>query len=883
MKKIKLLLNVSLLSLFSLLLPWQTRAQGTWTALKNLAPISEGGGMVLLTDGRVMCKGYYSAVGFPGAPDSSWMVLTPDMHGSYVNGTWSLLPAEHDTRSVFSSQVLPTGNVYIGGGEHGSGGSSAELFNTTTNTWKYLPNIPGWGIYDANSELLYDGTVIIGAALIYNPDTTVLIYNPVTGTLNAGPRSIGSHEETSWLKLPDSSILYVNTITTNSERYIPKLHKWIADANVPVQLYDPSSEETGPATLLPNGKGFFIGDVGYTAIYTPSGDTNPGTWATGPNEPIATGSVQLGSWDGPCAAMVNGNVLYSISPLASESLPSYFYEYNYVSNTFLRVGAPGGGDSVETQTNMMTMLDLPDGTILFAYTDSTKFYIYTPSGPPIPQGKPTIDGLFPDSCNRYMITGKLFNGISEGAEFGDDWQMSTNYPVIRLTSGTNVYYCRTTNWNRLGAVQTDSAEDTAYFTLPSLPGGTYSLVVTANGFASSPVSLTTFGVAVTATNITACHGTGTATASASYGTKPYTYLWSPSGGTDSIASGLSGGTYTITVTEVGGCTASATVTITTPGTIVLTATIKNVSCNGGSNGSVSVAASGGLSPYTYSWSNGATTTSISGLTAGTYSVTVADSCGYINTKSVTLIQPAGLSVTANVTADNKCYGDSSGSANTTVSGGTGLYTYNWNPGGEATSNIISLTAGTYTVTVRDSCGATVTATATITQPPALLVKLDSVNVTNIVSCNGKAKAIASGGTPPFTYKWLPGGQTIDSIYNQCSGAYCCTVTDNSGCSKSVCIVINNATEGIGNISAGGGQLSVYPNPSNGIFTIESSVASNQWSVQVYNMMGQQVYIGKLNATSTQIDLSANSQGIYLYRVITETGSLVGEGKFIIQK
>ncbi|HXB11926.1 MAG TPA: T9SS type A sorting domain-containing protein, partial [Bacteroidia bacterium] len=209
-------------------------------------------------------------------------------------------------------------------------------------------------------------------------------------------------------------------------------------------------------------------------------------------------------------------------------------------------------------------------------------------------------------------------------------------------------------------------------------------------------------------------------------------------------------------------------------------------------------------------------------------------------------------------------------------------TYSWNPGGETTTDIINVTASTYTVTVTDSCGATATASVTVTSPPLLNAVIDSVNVTNAVSCNGKAKVTVTGGIPPYVYKWLPGGQTIDSIYNQCSGAYCCTITDNSGCSKSLCIVINNAT-GIENISANGGEVNVYPNPTNGVLTIESSIVSGQSTVLVYNMLGEQVYIGKLNAKSTQIDLSANSVGIYLYRVITETGSLIGEGKFIIQR
>ena len=136
------------------------------------------------------------------------------------------------------------------------------------------------------------------------------------------------------------------------------------------------------------------------------------------------------------------------------------------------------------------MLDLPDGTVLYNDIDSSRYYIYTPVGIPLASGKPAISRITPLSCSTYRITGTLFNGISEGAAYGDDWQMSTNYPLVRLTSGTNIYYARTSNWNSTG-VQRGSAADTALFILPAgLPTGTYSVVVIANGISSSSRTMT---------------------------------------------------------------------------------------------------------------------------------------------------------------------------------------------------------------------------------------------------------------------------------------------------------------------------------------------------------------------------------------------------------
>ena len=248
-------------------------------------------------------------------------------------------------------------------------------------------------------------------------------------------------------------------------------------------------------------------------------------------------------------------------------------EYDYVANTFTQVKStiPGvGGDSLpDVSCNLTNFLDLPDGTVLFGHEEdsltSNQYYIYTPGSGPIPQGKPTINSILPDSCPFYKITGKLFNGISEGASYGDDWQNSTNYPLVRLTnSNGNVYYCKTSNWNRVGAVMTDSLEDTAVFETPAaLPSGTYSLVVVVNGFASNPVNFSTLQETIIVnSDPNSGSSAGIATSEPSGGIFPYTYLWTGGAGTNATATGLIPGTYTVTVTDNNGCmnTASATIT-----------------------------------------------------------------------------------------------------------------------------------------------------------------------------------------------------------------------------------------------------------------------------------------------------------------------------------
>ncbi len=280
--------------------------------------------------------------------------------------------------------------------------------------------------------------------------------------------------------------------------------------------------------------------LAHNAIYTPSGNINtPGTWAAAADFPMI-GGTQMGQTDAAGCMMVNGHILLAVSPVntsnANQFLPPiYFVEYNYTTNSFTQVTSVlptiGTDEIANVPCNFSNMLELPNGQVLFGESEEgvNQYWVYTPgSATAIPQGKPTINAIIPGGCPNYKLTGKLFNGISEGAGFGDDWQNSTNYPIIRLTNGTNVYYCKTTNWNRVGAICTDSLEDTVDFSLPAgLPAGTYSLVVTANGFASNPTMFTTLGITIASHTNASCSTLGTATANvATGGLQPYTYSWS---------------------------------------------------------------------------------------------------------------------------------------------------------------------------------------------------------------------------------------------------------------------------------------------------------------------------------------------------------------------
>lgn len=349
--------------------------------------------------------------------------------------------------------------------------------------------------------------------------------------------------------------------------------------------------------------------------------------------------------------------------------------------------------------------------------------------------------------------------------------------------------------------------------ISNLPAGAYGVTITdAND--CFIVRSTTVGeppaLAMAATLQDAlCNGSneGAFTVDVSGGTPPYTYLWN-TGATTANLGGLTAGDYSLTATDANGCTIGFSGTISEPPLLEVVSVGTGIACNGAATGSVDITVSGGTPPFTYAWSNGATTEDISGLSIGNYSLTVTDFNGCTATTTEDLEEPAGLNVTF-VGFDVVCFGEINGSIDLSVSGGTAPYTYAWS-NGATTQDISGLAMGSYTVTVTDASSCTAEQSVQINQPP--LLEVDGL-VTD-VDCNGAGTGaidlLVSGGTQPYTFSWSNGATTEDRA-GLPAGSYSVTVTDNAGCTAEETFVIGEPD-----------ALSLDPAPTDALCNGESS-------------------------------------------------------------
>lgn len=253
-----------------------------------------------------------------------------------------------------------------------------------------------------------------------------------------------------------------------------------------------------------------------------------------------------------------------------------------------------------------------------------------------------------------------------------------------------------------------------------------------------------------------------------------------------------------------GASLTLTETVNTP--LTVSGTVTNVSCNGGSNGDITITPAGGTSPYTYNWGAGITTQNRTNLTAGTYTVTVTDNSSATSTATFTVTQPAAVTATA-LTTNILCNGGNNGAINITPTGGTAPYTYNWGSG-ITTEDRTNLTAGTYTVTVSDSRSCTGTATYTLTQPTAL----SAANTPGSINCFGGSTTITvtgNGGTAPYTGT---------GTFTVTAGSYSYTVTDNNGCTATTGVSITQPTQ----LTAGANNITIPCTGGSGTVTVTAS-------------------------------------------------------------
>lgn len=368
--------------------------------------------------------------------------------------------------------------------------------------------------------------------------------------------------------------------------------------------------------------------------------------------------------------------------------------------------------------------------------------------------------------------------------------------------------------NGLGAIDLTPAGGAAPYTfvwsngsttedLSGLSAGTYSCTITDAGGCSittSAINISNLAgtlsiTNVIATNETCSNGLGNIDISVTGGANPITFLWSTGATTEDI-SGLSSGTYSVTVTDGNGCQTTTTAVInSSAGAMAITQPIvTNENCSNG-QGAVNITITGAQTPVTYVWSNGATSQDITGLTAGSYSVTAMDAngCTVNGTYSVTN-NGTSLAIASASISDEYC-GSGSGSVTANVTGGVAPYTYLWS-NGATTATINNLSAGTYSVVVTDAGGCSVNGSYTVANNAGNLTVSGVVTNEDCGDGAGAINVTTNGGNLPLTYAWNS-GQTTEDISLMSEGTYNLIVTDQFGCTANYNGVIANITGGLG--------------------------------------------------------------------------------------
>lgn len=463
---------------------------------------------LLMTDGTVIMH--------VGSCTGDWLRLTPDSTGSYVNGTWKKIASMPSGYAplYFASEVLRDGKVIVNGGEYNLPASCnanapvwtnlGAIYNPVADKWTSV-SVPGdWAnVGDAQSVVLANGLYMLTDCCDYKEATatisgTTVTWTPVTN--NFYPN------EESWTLLPDNSLLTVDVWAdagkkhNDFELFSPTTNTWTLGGKTANLLSDPELREIGAAVLRPDGTVFQAGanscnDPTKCAAHTGIYNFATKKWSAGPAFPKISGN-HYDEADGPAALLPDGNVLVEANP-GQSGTPTHFFEFD--GSKLVRVSEPANAPNTVAFANRM--LVLPTGEIL--WTDGGfDVEVYKEKGSPNPSWAPVVTKS-PSKIVRgnknYKVSGKMFNGLSQGASYGDDAQMASNYPLVRINNTTTgrVCFARTHDF-QMGLSVSASAVTTASFDVPAAkpPAGTQpcdagasQMRVVVNGISSAPVAI----------------------------------------------------------------------------------------------------------------------------------------------------------------------------------------------------------------------------------------------------------------------------------------------------------------------------------------------------------------------------------------------------------
>ena len=764
----------------------------------NDTTICEGNSVNLAADGAL----YYEWTPHDGLDDpySQYPVATPNITTTYYltgygescnliyNGDFSGGYDGFYTVYNYSPNLIPEGNFYIGDNPSNYHYNFASCADHTTGSGNMMI-VNGSPV--ANEEIWCQDIIVL-------PNTDYVFSTWLTSAHFSNPAVLQFSINGTLLGSPFPA-------TSTSCEWNQFYATWNSGANTNITICIVNQN------TIADGNDFAIDDIYFSPI-CPNYGADSVKITVNPNPtPVLPPNTNACSYDLPYTLDVgNGYPDYAWNTGATTQT----IDINTTGNYSVTV-TDGNGCTNETSSSFVVN-PIPDITTVvssdyngqdiscYGFTDGTAEVQHNSGTPPYlyqwdsPAGNQTTQEATNLGPGTYYVTITDGNGctIEDNISLVEPPQLDATTSVTSNYNGQDVS-CNGFTDGSAEAIPTDGTPPYTYLwdastgnqttqEATNLGAGTYYVTITdINGCSivrdiilSEPLSL---DVNISTVDVICGSSLGSATAHTTGATPGYSYLWS-NGSQNQTATGLIVEEYTVTVTDINGCSAFVSANVQPIGNLNISFTLQEpVSCHSYTDAALLSHVNNGVPEFEYNWSNGTNQSAITNVGAGNYTLSVTDSWGCFGVNSYYIDEPPQI-VLHFITNDVLCYADSNGSASVLAGGGYPPYTYDWVTG-ETNTTISNLVAGSYPVSVTDTRECTVVGEAIIMQPDKLNVQfeIDSIN------CYGETGAIqanVSGGTNPYEYIWTYLGYTFNdqTIVNIQEGVYSLNVTDRNSCS-----------------------------------------------------------------------------------------------------